>query len=211
MNIKSVAELTFWRWQKFRQKTLTNQHYEFFYTTYFGLSNIFYQDKNILDIGCGPRGSLEWATMAKERIGLDPLANAYLKLGAKHHQMQYVNSESESIPFPNAYFDVVSSFNSLDHVENVAQTISEITRVLKSGGIFLLLTDVGHKPTITEPRTFGWEIMEQFSPHFSVISHKCLEKSVKGAMYQSLRDNIPYNFKNLQERYGLLSAVLKKN
>ena len=30
------------------------------------------------DIGCGPRGSLEWATMAAERVGLDPPVNKYL-------------------------------------------------------------------------------------------------------------------------------------
>jgi ubiquinone/menaquinone biosynthesis C-methylase UbiE len=210
MDIKSFAELSFWKWQKFRQKQLSNTHYQPFFTDFFGLSTDFYQDKRILDIGCGPRGSLEWADMAKERIGLDPLANEYLKLGAKQHQMQYVASGSEDIPFESAYFDVVSSFNSLDHVENVEKTIAEIARVLKSGGLFLLLTDVGHKPTITEPRSFGWEIMEQFSPHFSVISQNSYEKSVKGAMYQSLRNAVPYNFQNPKERYGLLSAMLAK-
>jgi len=52
-----------------------------------------------LDIGCGPRGSLEWADMTKERYGLDPLANEYLKLGADKHKMKYVASGAEKIPF----------------------------------------------------------------------------------------------------------------
>lgn len=210
MDLKSFAELTFWKWQKFRQKRLDNHHYQYFFTEFFQIKPDFYQNKRILDIGCGPRGSLEWANNSAERIGLDPLANEYLKLGAKNHQMQYINAGSEQIPFANAYFDVVSSFNSLDHVEDVSKSIHEIARILKKDGYFLLITDVGHKPTITEPRSFGWEIMEQFSQDFSVLSKACYEKSVARAMYQSLRQAVPYDFNNPKERYGILSVLFQR-
>jgi len=109
--------------------------------------------EKILDVGCGPRGSLEWATEAAERIGLDPLANEYLKLGADKHQMRYVDSPAEHIPFSNDYFDVVCTFNSLDHVANVGATASEIKRVLKPGGTFLIMVEVDHEPTACEPVT----------------------------------------------------------
>jgi len=46
---------------------------------YFGLSKDFYKGKKILDIGCGPRGSLEWADMTLERVGLDPPGRKILK------------------------------------------------------------------------------------------------------------------------------------
>ena len=39
---------------------------------YFNLDKSFYKNKRILDVGCGPRGSLEWDDMALERVGLDP-------------------------------------------------------------------------------------------------------------------------------------------
>ena len=55
-------------------------HYAYFYTTHFGLSETDYAGKAVLDIGCGPMGSLEWATMVRERVGLDPLADAYRRL-----------------------------------------------------------------------------------------------------------------------------------
>jgi ubiquinone/menaquinone biosynthesis C-methylase UbiE len=35
------------------------------------------------------------------------------------HGMTYVAARSEEIPFPEGYFDVVSSFNSLDHVDDL--------------------------------------------------------------------------------------------
>ena len=42
---------------------LNNKHYEQFYTEIFDLDKNFYNDKIILDIGCGPRGSLEWINL----------------------------------------------------------------------------------------------------------------------------------------------------
>src|SRR4029079_10710133 len=101
-----------------------------FYTSHFGLSASDYAGKRILDIGCGPRGSLEWADMTAERVGLDPLADEYLKLGAKNHKMSYVAAPSEKIPFPDGHFDVVCSFNSLDHVDDIPTTINKIIRVV---------------------------------------------------------------------------------
>ena len=105
----------------------------------------------MLDIGCGPRGSLELADTALERVGLDPLAKEYLKLGDASHMMTYVASRSESIPFADGYFDIVCSFNSFDHVADLKRTIiAEIVRVVKPGGLFLLLSEVNHAPTKTE-------------------------------------------------------------
>jgi SAM-dependent methyltransferase len=132
-----------------------NAHFEFFFTEYFGLDRDFYEDKAILDVGCGPRGTLEWATHARERIGADPLADEYLALGADQQSMRYVQTEVENLPFPDDHFDVVSSFNSLDHVENVERAVSEIGRVIRPEGTFLLLVEVGHKPTWTEPHTLA--------------------------------------------------------
>jgi 2-polyprenyl-3-methyl-5-hydroxy-6-metoxy-1,4-benzoquinol methylase len=77
---KHWLELRYWRQ---RATTLTNnEHYAYFFTEHFGIDREFYAGKRILDIGCGPRGSLEWADEAAERVGADPLADEYLKLGA---------------------------------------------------------------------------------------------------------------------------------
>ncbi|MFY8005208.1 MAG: hypothetical protein ACOVNR_10190, partial [Chitinophagaceae bacterium] len=66
LRFKEFCELLFWKMKKWNQKQLDNQHYAFFFTEYFGLTNQFYTNKTILDIGCGPRGSLEWANNTKE-------------------------------------------------------------------------------------------------------------------------------------------------
>ncbi len=65
-----------------------------------------------------PDGSLEWAVMATERIRLDPLAKDCFKLGAHQEKMKYVAAPTKAMPFEDNYFDIISSFNSLDHVDN---------------------------------------------------------------------------------------------
>jgi ubiquinone/menaquinone biosynthesis C-methylase UbiE len=79
-------------------------HYECFYTLFFGLDGAKYNDKKILDIGCGPMGSLERADQASVRIRLDPLADEYCKLGTASRHMRYVAAVSEYIPFADESF-----------------------------------------------------------------------------------------------------------
>jgi ubiquinone/menaquinone biosynthesis C-methylase UbiE len=105
---KHRAELDFWRGLfKLESGTLWNGHFEPLLTGVYGLTRNDYCGKKILDVGCGPCGSLEWATMAAERVGIDPLARKYMKLGAAKHAMSYVAAPSERIPFSNGYFDIV--------------------------------------------------------------------------------------------------------
>lgn len=206
---KEWNELKYWKSRIAIEGQLSNDHYIEFYTTHFGLEPSFYRGKRILDIGCGPRGSLEWADMVSERIGLDPLTKQYLKLGADQHKMKYVAASSELIPFEDNYFDVVSSFNSLDHVVDLDTAISEIKRVLKPGGLFLLLTDVNHEATAFEPQEFSWDIVQAFLPSFKILDEKHYEKKA-GGMYRSIQQGIPYNHSDCSKRYGVLSVKFCK-
>jgi ubiquinone/menaquinone biosynthesis C-methylase UbiE len=150
---KPDEELAYWRERRRIEGTLSNRHYEELYTEQFGLARADYAGKRVLDIGCGPRGSLEWACEARERIGLDPLVSRYRDLGIDTHAMTYVESGAEAIPFADGHFDIVASLNSLDHVDDVDAAIGEMTRVTRSGGVGLLIVEVNGAPTPTEPHT----------------------------------------------------------
>ena len=207
--IKESSEILFWKMKKFQEKKLTNSHYEYFYTEYFALSKDFYQGKKILDIGCGPRGSLEWADMAKVRVGLDPLADKYLRLGARNHKMKYVKAKSENIPFDDNYFDVVCSFNSIDHVEDLKASCEEIKRVLKPGAMFLLIVDTHKKSQLCEPQSINWDFTKKYFPDFEITEEKHFEK-YKNRIFQSIKNNVKFNHNNPKERFGVLTAKLVK-
>ena len=207
--IKALHAFRYWKDRKAKEGVLSNSHYEYFYTNYFGFSRTFYDGKRVLDIGCGPRGSLEWDDTAAERVGLDPLAHEYRRLGTVKQKMRYVAARAEEIPFCDGYFDVVCCFNSLDHVDDLDKTVSEIIRITCLGGTFLLITEIHVKPTIREPQVFSWDVVEMFSPSLKVYDVRQYEKCANG-IYQSVREGIPYNNADKLARYGVLSARVVK-
>lgn len=200
---KGSAELAFWRERVEAEGGLrTLPEWARFYTGHFGLDRSFYDGKRVLDVGCGPRGSLEWATNATERVGLDPLAGAYRELGTDRHAMTYVEAGAEAIPLPTGHFDVVACLNALDHVDDLDQAIAEISRVTREGGTLLLITEVNHEPTATEPQQFGWEILERFTA-WDVEWEKRNQKLED--IYGSLTADVDYS-----SGLGLLSARLAR-
>jgi SAM-dependent methyltransferase len=206
---KERNELAYWQSRLSAEGQLNNEHYLYSYTTAFGLKPSFYAGKKILDIGCGPRGSLEWADMAVERVGLDPLVPQYLTMGAQHHKMTYVAASSDAIPFPAEYFDIVCSFNSLDHVANLEKTIVEIKRVVHSGGFFLLITEVNHPPTPAEPINLPWDISQRFTDVFSIVEEKRYEignHNIHGQIFIDDR----FDESNRVNRPGIVLAKFSK-
>lgn len=207
---KEFNELHYWKKKKRQEGNLANDHYEFFYTAHFGIDASFYEGKVILDIGCGPRGSLEWASMTSRRIGLDPLAREYLQLSANEHQMEYIDSPSENIPLKDEECDAVFSFNSLDHVEDINKTLKEIKRVTKPGGIFLLLVEVNHPPTACEPHEFTpGKLLDLLMPEFECENLQ-VYKPVTSGMYQSIRANQKIESPKDTSEIGYLSAKFRR-
>ncbi|BAY17053.1 ubiquinone biosynthesis O-methyltransferase [Anabaenopsis circularis NIES-21] len=206
---KDYRELSYWQATLEKEGQLGNEHYSYFYTAYFDLEPSFYASKRVLDIGCGPRGSLEWADSASERIGLDPLADEYLKLGADKHKMSYVAAPSEKIPFADEYFDVVCSFNSLDHVTDYQATASEIKRVAKPGGLFLMIVEVNHPPRPHEPISLSWQTTDDFLDVFDVTSVRRYEIGNHDIYGQLLKDD-RFDDTKKKKRPGILTAKFVK-
>ncbi len=102
------------------------------------------ENAKILDVGCGISTVLHYIP-GKEKIGIDPLADEYLKLYKYPNDIKIVKGFGEDIPFSNEYFDVVFCSNVLDHVTDPNKTINEIYRILKVGGYFVLTVEIFQK------------------------------------------------------------------
>ena len=85
----------------------------------------------LLDVGCGemPYRPI-FALHASEIVGLDAVENPRAAL----------RGPIEAIPAPDGSFDVVLCAQVLEHVDDPAQGISELHRVLRPGGRVLLST-----------------------------------------------------------------------
>lgn len=103
--------------------------------------------ETILDIatGTGDLAILMTQTKAKKVIGLD-ISEGMLDVGRKkikakqlEHIIDMVNGDSENMPFPNNHFDAITVSFGIRNFENLELGLSEILRVLKPGGIFVIL------------------------------------------------------------------------
>jgi SAM-dependent methyltransferase len=208
---KEDAEFAYWRQRHDQQGPLEQgaHHYKHVFTEPFELTEAFYAGKRLLDIGCGPRGSLTWAGMAAQRVGVDPLVPRYRDLQQGDHGMEYVATGAESIPFADGHFDVVSTINSLDHVEDVGSAIAEITRVTKPGGSLLLLVDVGHAPTPTEPHELKWDLLERFEQDWELVFRRDHERDSDN-MLDNLWANRPFDHTDPAARPGVLCARFER-
>jgi len=99
-------------------------------------------NKYALEVGCG--GGLlseEIAKMGFITMGIDPseqsINNAVAHATESGLLIQYGKGTGESLPLPNKSFEVVFCCDVLEHVRDLPLVISEISRVLKPGGIFI--------------------------------------------------------------------------
>lgn len=86
----------------------------------------------LLDNGCGRGDFLRaFSELGLEAYGTD-ISNVYDKV-------ENVNLESEQLPFPDNYFDIVFSKSVIEHITNCEHYVGEMRRVLKRGGVLILM------------------------------------------------------------------------
>lgn len=103
--------------------------------------------KSILDIATGTGDlAIQMAPIKAERIvGLD-LSEGMLKVGRKKiaakdldNRVEMIQGDSEALPFEDNSFDAITVAFGVRNFENLEKGLSEILRVLKKGGIFVIL------------------------------------------------------------------------
>lgn len=103
--------------------------------------------ETILDIatGTGDLAILMTQTSAKKIIGLD-ISEGMLEVGIKKiaeknlsDTIEMILGDSENIPFDDNYFDAITVAFGVRNFENLEKGLSEILRVLKPNGTFVIL------------------------------------------------------------------------
>ena len=99
--------------------------------------------RRILDLGSGMGGT----SVALALAGAYPLAFEYnrayceiIRLRAARYDadLPVMNGAGEHLPFADASFDLAIAWDVVEHVQNPAQLLAELARVLKPGGRVLL-------------------------------------------------------------------------
>ena len=120
--------------------------------------------------------------------------------------MEYIAAPSERIPLEDGLCDAVFSFNSLDHVEDIDKTLGEIKRVVKPGGIFLLIVEINQVPTACEPHLMVPELLlNSLKPEFECEMVKAYRPVVHGG-YQSILEDSQISNPAETSEIGYLTA-----
>lgn len=113
----------------------------------------FCRGKVVLDAACGVGyGSSFLSNTAKEVIGVDISAEAitYAKDHYQKENTRFQMMDAGNLDFPERYFDLVCSFETLEHLDNPLNFLAEVKRVLKEGGIVIISTPQAKK-TVSKP------------------------------------------------------------
>jgi len=102
----------------------------------------FTNGKNVLDAACGSGYGTAYLLengMACQVFGVDLSEDAvrYAEDRYGQHKISFVCADVASLPFPNEFFDIVVSFETIEHLVDRTRYLAECKRVLKPGGLFI--------------------------------------------------------------------------
>jgi ubiquinone/menaquinone biosynthesis C-methylase UbiE len=104
------------------------------------LSDLSFSD--LLELGCGTGKNTEWfARKANHVSAVDfsdvMISKAKEKITASN--IEFITADiSQRLPFADSSFDLVTCNLVLEHIKNLQPVLSEVSRVLKSGGKFFV-------------------------------------------------------------------------
>lgn len=157
-------------WEQFYHEH--EQRYRFFAERFVGL--------DVLDAACGVGyGSVLIAGAgAKSAVGIDidPQTVAYARQHFAHPRVAFAEVSAEQLTKLSQTFDVVVSFETVEHLREPARFFAEVHRVLRPGGLFICSTpnrdfagkeDKNANPYHLSEMSFA-EFSAAFAEHFRI-------------------------------------------
>lgn len=132
----------------------------------------------VLDVASGEGyGSHLLSLHAASVVGVDVSADAVTHATSKYHaaNLKFVTSSCVQIPEPDASFDVIVSFETIEHINEHEAFLREVDRLLAPGGLFIISSPnrpeysdrTGYKNEFHVKELDRSELKTLLDPHFS--------------------------------------------
>ncbi len=152
-------------------------------------TRISFENKRILDFGCG--NGAQTSQFANLNCTIDALDVDYKKIAVlnKYISSNHITNitshlyDGRRIPFPSSYFDVVLSYEVLEHVEDESLALREIYRTLKDDGEFII--SVPNKGWVFETHGAHLPLLPWHRvPFFSWLPYSIHDRFAKARIYR---------------------------
>lgn len=181
---KDEAHVEFTRWSKSYDRSILQ-------TLLFGpsrrallkqIKGLGLSSPKILDIGCGTGQFPEvlFHELPNAQVWALDLVRGMLEGGTDRwntyqQRIVPVQGDSEKLPFADGTFDILTCANSFHHYPNQADAIREMARVLKPGGVLMLIDGYRDRP-------WGWFIYDFCVASIEGNVHHASAREIQGMM-----------------------------
>ena len=155
----------------------------------------FVRAKNVLDVACGTGyGSAYLAESgAKEVVGGDISKEAitYALKNTRSDNLSFVLLNAAKLPFPNCTFDVITSFETIEHLERCRIFLAECKRTIKNGG-FLVCSTPNKKRSSPHTKPLNPFHVREFYPmeYYRLLTSYFSDVTLYGQHFFSLKQRI---------------------
>ncbi|MBN1913037.1 MAG: class I SAM-dependent methyltransferase [Candidatus Omnitrophica bacterium] len=117
----------------------------------------FTKDRIVLDVACGMGyGTFFLSDFARTVDGVDISSEsiAYAKSHYKKSNIEFYVMDACKLKFPDQSYDIVCSFETLEHLDYPEEFLKEVKRVIKKTGVFIVSTPHARKTTYKPSNPF---------------------------------------------------------
>jgi len=178
----------------------------------------------VLENGCGMGMYVEHlAPFGGAILGLEYDFERAAEAGSRSKRI--LNAAGESLPFPSNAFDLILSHEVLEHVQDDAQAVREMVRVLRTGGRIVIFVPNRGYPFETHgvywrgKYYFGNKLFvnylpqawrDKLAPHVRVYTRRELEKLFDGLPVFFIQRMVIFGaYDNLIARFGAFGKLLR--
>ncbi|GIF99443.1 class I SAM-dependent methyltransferase [Catellatospora citrea] len=112
--------------------------------------------RRALDVGCGAGVSTAaLRPLAAQVIGVEPAAAMLLHRAAVAPDASFVVAQAEALPFPDAFFDLVTAAGALNYTD-LTRSLPQLRRVLAPGGRLVVYDFSEARHAAEGPALSGW-------------------------------------------------------